>query len=99
MFVCLQQSKKKEVKISEKNLRKSGSGDNLIANEFMKVREEKFGKSLSSTASTTTADVENESSKKQGESAMKAAVFLMPFYASDLKDLNRKPKPPIQLKM
>ena len=62
------------MKISEKNLRKSGSGDNLIANEFMKVREEKFGKSLSTT-STTTADVDNESSKKQGEFDMKSVLY------------------------
>jgi len=67
------------VKISEKNLRKSGSGENLIASEFMKVREEKFGKSLSTS---TTADVESESSKKQqGEFDMKSAFF----YLSELK--------------
>jgi hypothetical protein len=43
----------------QKNLKKSGSGENLITSEFMKVREEKLGKA--STASTADFNYETSS--------------------------------------
>ena len=52
----------KEVKGSNPSVKKSSSGDNIITAEFMKVREEKFGR-LESATTTNSHETGQEGNK------------------------------------
>jgi hypothetical protein len=66
-------------------VKKSSSGDNIITAEFMKVREEKFGRMDSAATATTTANEEFGFDENKGQK--KREKF---FPAKKLSNKNKK---------